>query len=408
MKAGLFFMAMAGVLWSTSGVFVKYLSWSPLSIACVRSLLAAALLLLYGWKRGRLKFQWSKSIVVAALCLMATMSLYISAIKLTTAANAILLQYTAPAFIVLYASLYRRAKPQILEIITCSLIFAGVALFFLDKLGGGHWTGNLLGLLSGVTFGGVCFANTLKDANPLASTILGNIALVVLLPFVFMDEAVAAAGWQEWLVMALLGVCQLGGGYLFFCEGITRVPAFTAAVVATIEPILAPVWVFLVVGERPGRLSLIGGVFVVVVIALYNVLLARREKAENIMFWPALWAGKLTAVLLKLTGRRATTWPGAVARRICPRLPARLGAAYPDGVIVVTGTNGKTTTNNILAAIVAAAGKKAAFNSEGANMLNGICAALLRDATWRGGARGDILLAEVDEGSLPEFCRVMP
>ncbi|MDR1322111.1 MAG: MurT ligase domain-containing protein [Gracilibacteraceae bacterium] len=405
MKLGIFFMILAGILWSTAGVLVKYISWSPLAVVCLRSFFASGLLLLYVRQKNGLRFKLSRPVVAAALCMMATMILYISAIKLTIAANAVLLQYTAPAFIVIYTALFRRVRPHLLEIITCTLIFAGVALLFLDKIGGGHWLGNLLGLLSGVAFGAVCFANTQKGADPPAATLLGNAGLLLLLPFVFADPAVWAAGRHEWLAIIILGVCQLGGGYLFFCEGISRVPAFTAAVTATLEPVLTPVWVFAAMGEKPGSMSLLGGAFVIVVILVYNLLRAEREQPGSVSFWPALWAGRLTALALKLAGRRGTTLPGAVARRLCRQLPSRLGSAYRDGVVVITGTNGKTTTNNILAAVLAAAGKKAAFNSEGANMQSGICTALLRDATWLGRVRGDILLAEVDEGSLPEFCR---
>jgi UDP-N-acetylmuramyl tripeptide synthase/drug/metabolite transporter (DMT)-like permease len=398
-------MVMAGVLWSTAGALVKYLPWSPLAIACLRSLLAAGLLFFYVRKKNGLRFRLSKTVVAAALCIMATMILYISAVKLTIAANAVLLQYTAPAFIVIYTALYRRTRPRLLEIITCAFIFAGVTLLFLDKIGGGYWLGNLLGLLAGVAFGGLCFINTLEGADPPVATMLGNAGLVLLLPFVFTDPAVAAAGGREWLVIIALGVCQLGGGYLFFCEGISRVPAFTAAVTAALEPVLTPIWVFAAMGEKPGGMSLLGGAVVIAVIMVYNLLRAERDQPGSVLFWPALWVGRLTACALRLAGRRGTTLPGAAARRLCRRLPARLGGAYREGVVVITGTNGKTTTNNLLAAILAAAGKKAAYNAEGANMLNGICTALLRDATWRGRAGSDILLAEVDEGSLPEFCR---
>ncbi|MDR1605124.1 MAG: MurT ligase domain-containing protein [Gracilibacteraceae bacterium] len=410
MKSGLCFILLAGVLWSTAGALVKYLTWAPLTVVCLRSIFATGVLLLYARKKNALRFKWSKNIIVAALCLTITMCLYITAVKLTVAANAILLQYTAPAFIVLYAALFRRSRPQPLEIITCLVIYAGAALLFFDKIGGGYWLGNLLGLFSGVTFGAVCFANTLEDANPPVAVLLGNAALILLLPLTLADPALAAASGREWLVIILLGVCQLGGGYLFFCEGISRVPAFTAAVAATVEPVLTPVWVLLAFGEKPGPFSLAGGGIVIAAILVYNYLRVKREQGEErsgAFLGLALGAGRLTALVLKLSGRRGTTLPGAVARRLCPGLPSILSRAYPDGVVAVTGTNGKTTTNNILAAIMQAAGKKTALNSEGANMLNGICTALLRDADRRGRVRGDIFLAEVDEGSLPEFCRAI-
>lgn len=122
-------------------------------------------------------------------------------------------------------------------------------------------------------------------------------------------------------------------------------------------------------------------------------------------FWIALWLGKTAAVLLKLIGKKGTTLPGRIALQVDPLLIKRLGSGYTDGIILVTGTNGKTTTTNLLAGILQKAGRKIAFNKAGANLVTGIAGAMLNDAGWSGSPRVKTALLEVDEATVPEFCR---
>jgi len=122
-------------------------------------------------------------------------------------------------------------------------------------------------------------------------------------------------------------------------------------------------------------------------------------------FWLGLWAGKFAAKVLRILGKQGTTFPGYVASRIAPELLPVLSAAYPEGVIIVTGTNGKTTTANLLAQVLKSDGKTFAFNQAGANMLAGITGALIADATWTGKPKGKLALFEVDEGTVPKLCQ---
>jgi UDP-N-acetylmuramyl tripeptide synthase len=120
-------------------------------------------------------------------------------------------------------------------------------------------------------------------------------------------------------------------------------------------------------------------------------------------FWPALWAGKTTGIVLKLLGRKATTLPGYIACRLDAGLLGELACSY-DRLLLVTGTNGKTTTANLLAAVLTAAGKQFAFNQAGANLVTGICGALLENYSWGGRPRAQLALLEVDEATVPKFC----
>ncbi len=120
-------------------------------------------------------------------------------------------------------------------------------------------------------------------------------------------------------------------------------------------------------------------------------------------FWPALWAGKITGIVLQLLGRKGTTLPGYVANRLDPGLLGQLAGSY-ESLIIVTGTNGKTTTANLLAAVLTAAGKQFAFNRAGANLVTGISGALLQNYNWIGRPKAQLALLEVDEATVPKFC----
>lgn len=122
-------------------------------------------------------------------------------------------------------------------------------------------------------------------------------------------------------------------------------------------------------------------------------------------FWLALWAGKGISGILKLAGKKGTTLPGKVALRFDPYLIRKLSAEYTEGIIMVTGTNGKTTTANLLANVLRAAGRVFAFNQAGANLVTGITGALLENTRWGGQTKVKLALLEVDEATVPKFCQ---
>ncbi|MFZ3131258.1 MAG: MurT ligase domain-containing protein [Desulfosporosinus sp.] len=121
-------------------------------------------------------------------------------------------------------------------------------------------------------------------------------------------------------------------------------------------------------------------------------------------FWVALWAGKIITKGLLVTGKKGTTLPGKIANWIDPEIMRRLSAAYTDGIIMITGTNGKTTTANLLASIIRQSGEEFAFNQAGANLLTGITGALIQNTRWNGFSRTSFALLEVDEATAPKFC----
>lgn len=124
----------------------------------------------------------------------------------------------------------------------------------------------------------------------------------------------------------------------------------------------------------------------------------------KVRFWLALWAGKIVGIIIKILGKKGTTFPGFIARKIYPEIIKFLALSFKEGTVIITGTNGKTTTNNLLASILETAGIKVAFNREGANMLTGITGALLQNTSFSGKGKADILLLEVDEATVPGLC----
>lgn len=264
---------LAAVMWSFAGVGTKYVHWSALSVSCIRGLLAAITI-------GAFNRQWifkpNRAVLLGAVCTFATSSLFMAANKITTAANAIVLQYTAPAFVIVISVIFLKVKFSKLDITTVVFIFLGISLFFIDHIGRGAFIGDLLAILSGISFAGVFFANRLPGANAMQASYLGCLMSILLLPFLITDPAVWAFNRVEWTAVILLGIFQLGMSYMVFSIGIRTTSALSASIICTIEPILNPIWVFLLIGERPNVLALIGAGVVIVTIVFYNIITVRR------------------------------------------------------------------------------------------------------------------------------------
>ena len=274
---GVFFLVIAALIWSCGGFLIKWVSWNPLAIAGTRSLIAAGLMFLY--RRRKFDFNWSPAQIGGAVAYAATVISFVAANKMTTAANAILLQYTAPVFVALFAYWFLGEKTSRLDWIIIGITLGGMTLFFLDNLSAGNFLGNLVALFSGVTFAGVVlFSRKQKDGSPLESFFLGNILTgLVGLPFM-LQSAPNASGWVG---LILLGVFQLGISYIVYAEAMKRVTALEGVLIPVIEPILNPIWVFLLLHEVPGKWALAGGVVVLVSVTLRCVFTIKPEDKDN-------------------------------------------------------------------------------------------------------------------------------
>jgi drug/metabolite transporter (DMT)-like permease len=271
-RKGPLFMAAASICWSFGGLCIKYVPWGAMSIIGVRALLAAAVLVAY---RGSARASFTRGNVRAAMCLASTTILFVFANKLTTAAAAIVLQFSAPVFIILIQVVFYRIKPRLGEIIAVSATLAGMLFFFADRLEPGGMLGNILAIASGLAFAGVFVCNARPDTDPEQSLMLGFfITAVAGMPFAFFEVTADLAAWGA---IVFLGLVQVGLAYVFFSIGIKKTPALLACLITAIEPVLNPVWVALATGEVPGPYALAGGAVIVAAVVGYNAWVEKRR-----------------------------------------------------------------------------------------------------------------------------------
>jgi drug/metabolite transporter (DMT)-like permease len=273
-------MMACAFLWSLAGLFIKVLDWNPFLIAGMRSLIAF-LFLLAVVRTARMTWSWP--LAGAALANAATMLLFVAANKTTTAANAILLQYLAPVFTALLGVVILKEHIRREQLVALLLTPVGLALLFLDRLSAGQLFGNLLALTSACTFALVfIFTRMQKEGNPLQSlmashavTALIALGIAAFLPVPRFTPAAVGS-------ILVLGVLQIGLATIFFSYGIKRVSAVTANLIALIEPVFNPVWVFLMLGEAPSAQALLGGALIIGSVTLASLMGARRQERYSV------------------------------------------------------------------------------------------------------------------------------
>ncbi len=264
----------AALCWSLGGLLIKAVPWSPLAVAGGRGLIAGIFLLLTN--RG-LRFHFSRDQLLGAIGYAACTVTFCTATKLTTAANAILLQYTAPVWVALFGAWFLGEKATRADWITIAVVLTGMGLFFADSLELSHFLGNLIAVISGVCFAGMTLAlRKQKDTSATESIILGNfLAAAIGAWWIFHAPALTATGWTSLLT---LGVVQLGVSYWLYARAIKHVTALEAVLIPVIEPILNPVWVLLTLGERPSWLALVGGVIVLAAVTVRATISIRTAR----------------------------------------------------------------------------------------------------------------------------------
>ena len=271
---GILAMAATAFLWSIAGLFIKAIDWNPIAIAGMRSLVASIVIFAY---LRRPVFHFSFAQTAAAITHAVTMLLFVAANKTTTAANAILLQYMAPVLTAFIGSALLKERPHAEHFIALPLVVGGMVVMFFDELGGGKLFGNLLAILSAVTFSFYfVFMRMQKDDSPLESILLSHWLTAILCILISLFLPFPQVNLKSLSAIAVLGIVQLGLPSLLFCYAIKRVSAVSANLIAVIEPVFNPVWVFIVIGEAPGVQALIGGLIIVLSVTIASVISARR------------------------------------------------------------------------------------------------------------------------------------
>lgn len=264
----------AAILWSIGGLFIKILPQGALTILCYRSFYAA-LIFLFIFKKKLWhinKLSWISAGFYAALLI-----LFVNATKLTTAANAIFLQYTAPAIVLLLEPYLVKTKLTKINIITVMITFVGMLLFFVEQFSAPKSSlGISLAILSGFMLAGLLISQKLNRSEYQPGAVfLGNILVcVVTLPWFF------NAPWpsvQENNYLMIMGFGQIGLGYTLFVYGQKYLPALESSLVAMLEPVLNPIWVFIGYGEFPGYWAILGGTLIILTLVARGIILEKKK-----------------------------------------------------------------------------------------------------------------------------------
>ena len=266
----------AALLWSLAGVFIKFLDVPPLTIVFYRSFFACLIFTPF----VRRSCHISSPVILSVLAYSAAISAFVYANKLTTAANAIVLQYTAPIFVFLFSRLVLRERITKLNGLALSGGMLGVIVISLGSAGEPEMAGVLLALLSGLLFA-VYIVNLRRTHNvsPVYLTWVNNAVCSLLLLLVVRSQL--ALTWNQLAILAVMGAVQLGLPYFLFSKGLQSVSLQEASLIALIEPVLNPIWVAALVGEIPSTATIMGGSFIVTGLGVRYVwpLLTRRVEA---------------------------------------------------------------------------------------------------------------------------------
>lgn len=267
-STAIIFLLCTAILWSTGGFLIKFIEWHPIAIAGGRSIIAALIMWVYVKKP---KFTWSNIQIMGAVAYAFTVILFVIANKLTTAANTILLQYTGPIYVALFSYWFLKEKITSIDWITILAVILGMTLFFIEKLSPDGILGNFIAILAGIAFAwlALCLRKQ-KDESPLESLILGNILTAIIgLPFII-DSGIPSQ--QSMIALFVLGIFQLGIPYILYSKAVKYVSALDAVLIPILEPILNPLWVFLLLGESIGMWPMIGGAIIIVAITTRSIL----------------------------------------------------------------------------------------------------------------------------------------
>ena len=285
-RKGELMMVACGVLWSMSGITMKYINWNPLLIVGGRGVFSAIIIFM-SMRMSGYKLKVSKKSLGIAFLTFMNLVLFVSANKYTTAANAIVLQYTAPIFVLIVTAFILKRKLRSFEILTVLAALIGIVLFFMDQVSGNGMSGNIMAVASGF-FMGIMYALTGEikdDGERISGLVLGHTALAVIcipLGYIFTDHSEITL--IPILLVVFLGVVQMGVPYSLYGRATALISGVEVSLISMIEPILNPIWVALIYGEIPGSHALIGAVLIIGAVAAYTIIDAKQPElpADNI------------------------------------------------------------------------------------------------------------------------------
>lgn len=271
-------MLICAALWSTAGIFIKFIPWNAFAVASLRSLIAGTTIAAYMLITRR-RFILNRNTVLTGILSACVFLCFVCSNKLTTAANAIVLQFTSPVFIVIFTALIYKTKISRKDLLVVIFTLLGIALFFFDQLKPGYVAGNLIAIAAGMFMAGMFMAVGQLESEQRFSGILIGQALTFLigLPAVIITKP--EFNLAAILCILALGVFQLGLSDVLYIKSSNYCPPLACCLLGALEPLLNPVWVALFYGERPGIFALVGAIIVIVSITLWCVF--GKEKATD-------------------------------------------------------------------------------------------------------------------------------
>ena len=264
----IFEMLLCAALWSIAGVLMKLLPWTGFSVSSIRSLIAGLTFLIYMRIQG-IPFIFNRATILGGILTGCVYICFASANKLTTAANAIVLQFTSPVFIILISAAFLHQRIRKRDLLTVIFLLVGIALMFSDRMASGYLLGNLVALTAGAFMALMYILIGEQKAEERFSTVLigQTFTFLVGLPSVILSRPVMNG--TTILVILVLGVIQLGIPYILYVRASEYCPPLACCLLGGLEPVLNPIWVMIFENEIPGIMALVGGVIVIISVTLW-------------------------------------------------------------------------------------------------------------------------------------------
>lgn len=272
---GTIFVLLSAICFSLGGVLIKSIPWSSVTIQGIRSIFSSLVIGSFMLIRHQ-RFVVNKTVLLGAVFNTVMAFTFVAATKMTTAANAIVLQFTEPIFVILLLWVLYKKKPGKDALLACVVVFSGILCFFFESLSAGGMVGNMLAIFSGLTYALVMLMKGFKGSDFESSLLISNaISMIIGIPALLKETDYSV---EIWGFMILLGVFQFGFSYVFLSKGLDYVSPVTASLTSAIEPILNPLLVAAFCGETIGALGIVGAVLVVGASTTYNVLQAMKTE----------------------------------------------------------------------------------------------------------------------------------
>lgn len=273
---GITLLAVAGILWSMGGGLIKWVSLDAYQVSFWRSLFAFITLL---WITQPRKISWEWLNLAAAFSYALTLLFFVIGTKMTTAANAIFLQYTAPLYIVGLSFFLFKEKFLREELITMIFCIIGIALFFFDRVDFTDYIGMLWSLGSGIAYAAfIVFSKKRNSGHYSEPVMLSAFLCMIISGFIVLGNGIKentlgtafTFNWEDGLILAFLGIFQIGIPCYLYMKGLHAVTPLEAGLITMVEPICNPIWAFLLISEIPSTNTLFGGGIIITAVLIHT------------------------------------------------------------------------------------------------------------------------------------------